>query len=49
LEIGFIDNFKTRLVTTFNYSAIADLHTLQVTTVHARPFQHVGSSSVVPW
>jgi hypothetical protein len=31
LEILFIDYFNTRLVTTLNYSAIADLHTLQNT------------------
>jgi hypothetical protein len=31
LEIGFIDHFNTRLVTTLNYSAIADFHTLQIT------------------
>jgi hypothetical protein len=29
--IVFIDRFDTRLVTTFNYSAIANLHTLQIT------------------
>jgi hypothetical protein len=29
--IGFIDHFNTKLVTTVNYSAIADLHTLQIT------------------
>jgi hypothetical protein len=28
LDIGFIDHFNTRLVTTLNYSAIADFHTL---------------------
>jgi hypothetical protein len=35
LEIGFIDHFNTRLMTTLNYSAIAELHTLQITTVSA--------------
>jgi ethanolamine utilization microcompartment shell protein EutS len=34
LEIGFIDRFSTRLVTTFNYSAIADLHALQISRAH---------------
>jgi hypothetical protein len=32
LEIGFIDHFNTRLANTFNYSAIADFHILQITT-----------------
>jgi hypothetical protein len=49
LGIGFIDHFNTRLVTTLTYSAIADLHTLQITTAHAKPFQSAESSSVVPW
>jgi hypothetical protein len=35
LEIGFIGHFSTRLVTTLNYRAIADLHTLKITTAHA--------------
>jgi hypothetical protein len=41
LEIGFIDHFNTRLVTAFNYGAIADLHTLQITTAHARSSTYV--------
>jgi hypothetical protein len=49
LEIGFIDHFNTRLMTTTNYSAIADLHTLQITTAHAKTFQSAESSPVVPW
>jgi hypothetical protein len=28
LEIGFIDHFNTRIVTPFNYSAVANFHTL---------------------
>jgi hypothetical protein len=28
----------TQLVTESNYSAITDLHTLQITTAHAKPF-----------
>jgi hypothetical protein len=28
LDIGFIDNFNTRLAITLNYSAIANLHIL---------------------
>jgi hypothetical protein len=35
LEIGFIGHFNTRLVTALNYSAIDDLHTLEITTAHA--------------
>jgi hypothetical protein len=34
LDIGFIDHFNTQLVITFNYIAIADLHTLQITVTH---------------
>jgi hypothetical protein len=30
LDIGFIAHFNTQLVITLNYSAIADLHTLQM-------------------
>jgi hypothetical protein len=37
-HIGFIDHFNTQLVITLNYSAIADLHTLQITTAHAKSF-----------
>jgi hypothetical protein len=44
LEIGFIDHFNTRLVTTLNYSAIADFNILQITTAHAKSFQ----SAAVP-
>jgi hypothetical protein len=39
LEIGFIDHFNTRLVTTLNYSAITYLHTLQITTAQSKPSQ----------
>jgi hypothetical protein len=35
LEIGFIDHFKERLVTTINYSAIAHFLNLQIATAHA--------------
>jgi hypothetical protein len=31
LEIGFVDHFNTRLLTTLNYRVIADLHNLQIT------------------
>jgi hypothetical protein len=37
--IGFIDHFNTWLVTALNYSAIADLHTWQITTAHTKSFQ----------
>jgi hypothetical protein len=49
LEIGFIEHFTTRLVTTSNYSTIADLHKLHITRAHAKSFQFVVSSPVVPW
>jgi hypothetical protein len=37
LEIGFIDHFNRQLVITINYSAIADLHTLQITSLLQSP------------
>jgi hypothetical protein len=49
LQIEFIDHFKTLLVTAINYSAITDLHTLQITTAHAKYFQSSVSLPVVPW
>jgi hypothetical protein len=36
LDIGFIDHFNTQLM--LNYSAIANFHTLQITSVHAKSF-----------
>jgi hypothetical protein len=38
LDIGFIDTLYTQIGTTGNYSAIADLHTLQFTVTHALGF-----------
>jgi hypothetical protein len=38
LDIGVIDHLYTQLVTTSNYSAIANFHTLQITSVHAKYF-----------
>jgi hypothetical protein len=38
LENGFIDYLYTPFEITSNYSAIADLHTLQITTALAKPF-----------
>jgi hypothetical protein len=38
LEIGYIHHFNTQFVTTFNYSAMADLHTSQNTVAHAKFF-----------
>jgi hypothetical protein len=49
LEIGFIDHFNTRLMTTLKYSAVADLHTLQITTAYSKSFQSTVSPSVIPW
>jgi hypothetical protein len=48
LEVEFIDHFDTQLVTTFNYSAVANLHTLQITTADAKSFQSATSSTVAP-
>jgi hypothetical protein len=36
LQVGFTDHFNTRIVTSLNYSAIADLRTLQTTTAQAK-------------
>jgi hypothetical protein len=36
-EIGFIDHLQ--VVTTSNYNTIANFHTLQITTAHAKSFQ----------
>jgi hypothetical protein len=44
LKIGFIDHFNTQLVTTINYNGITDLHTLQITTAHAKSIQSAFSS-----
>jgi hypothetical protein len=41
LKIGFTDHFNSRLLTAFNYGAIADLHTLQITTAHAKLFSRL--------
>jgi hypothetical protein len=35
LDIGFIEHFITKLITTLNYSAIAHFHTLQFTRAHS--------------
>jgi hypothetical protein len=47
-EIAFIDHFNTRRLNTFHYSAIAHLHTLQISVAHTRIFQSAVSSPVVP-
>jgi hypothetical protein len=44
-----LDLLTTSTHTTINYSTIADLHTLQITTAHTKPFQYAVSSPVVPW
>jgi hypothetical protein len=43
--IGFIDTLFTQLVATGNYSAIADIHTLQFIVTHALGFSVVSSVS----
>jgi hypothetical protein len=45
MEIGFFDHFGTRLVTTSNYSAIANFNTLQFTTAYAKLSQSVTLST----
>jgi hypothetical protein len=47
LEIGFIDYFNLRLVTILNYSVVANLRTLQISTAHAKSYQSAVSSAVV--
>jgi hypothetical protein len=49
LEIGFTDHFNTRLVNTLNYSAIANLHNLQISTAYIKSIQSTVPSPVVPW
>jgi hypothetical protein len=41
---GFIEHLHTRLETTSTYNAIADLHTLQITKVHAKSSQSAFTS-----
>jgi hypothetical protein len=36
LEVVFIDHFNTEPVITLNYSAIANFHSFQITTAHAK-------------
>jgi hypothetical protein len=38
LHIGFIDHFNIQFVITLNYSAIANLHNLQITVTQAKTF-----------
>jgi hypothetical protein len=45
--IGFIENLQ--IVTTRNYSAFINLHTLQLTTERTKPSQYAVSSLVVAW
>jgi hypothetical protein len=47
LVIGFIEHLQN--VTTSNYSAIANSHTLQFATASTEPFQSAVSSPVVAW
>jgi hypothetical protein len=46
LEIGFIDHFNTLLATTLIYSAISDLHILQITAGHAKSLQSAVSNQL---
>jgi hypothetical protein len=38
LAVGFIGHFITQLAMTLNFSAIPNLHALQITTAHAKSF-----------
>jgi hypothetical protein len=42
--IGFTDHFTTRLMTTCDYNTITNLHSLQITTAHAKPSQSAFTS-----
>jgi hypothetical protein len=44
LEIGFIEHFRTRLVTTLNYNSLTGLHSPQITVTAARMFFYAFSS-----
>jgi hypothetical protein len=44
LEIAFIEHFNKFLVTTLNYSVIADLHNLQIITAHVKSLQSAVTS-----
>jgi hypothetical protein len=46
LEIEFTDHLQ--VITICNYNSIANFHTLQITTAHAKSFQS-AVSSLVPW
>jgi hypothetical protein len=41
-DIRFIDHFYTQLVITLNYSVLADLHIVQITTATANTFAAVA-------
>jgi hypothetical protein len=47
LVIGFIEHLQN--VTTINYSAIANSHTLQFTRARTKSSQSVVSTSVIAW
>jgi hypothetical protein len=49
MYIGLTDHFNTRILTTLNYSAIVDFHTLQITSAHAKIFQPTMFSSGISW
>jgi hypothetical protein len=47
LDIGFIDHFNTRIMATLTYSAIANIHILQIMTDVLSLSQPAVSSLVV--
>jgi hypothetical protein len=44
LVTGFLDHLYTQIVTTCNYSVIANLHNLQITRAHAKSSQSAFTS-----
>jgi hypothetical protein len=48
-ELDLLTTPNIRLMTTLNYSAIADLHNLQITRANDEYFPSAVSSPAVPW
>jgi hypothetical protein len=48
LDIGFIDHFYTQLGAASNYSVMANLNTLQITTTPAKPFSSLLCQQLFP-
>jgi hypothetical protein len=48
LDIGSIDHFTTQLIIIFDYSAIADFHSSEITRAHAKSFPVKVSRTIPP-